>query len=124
MPQNNVVTLKLNKEFKRAYYRGSYRADPLLVTYLVKTHLGQIRYGITTGKKVGNAVARNRARRIIRVAFANVCKERGWIAAERVPGYDFVFVAREKTALSNSNELTRVVSGQIAKLLNAPDRRK
>ena len=49
------------------------------------------RYGITTSKKIGNAVMRNRSRRVIRAAFSSL--------EERLNGsYDFVFVARSKTA--------------------------
>ena len=118
------ITLKLNKEFKRAYYRGGYRANPVLVTYLVKTHLKQVRYGITTGKKIGKAVSRNRARRLIRTAFFAVCKDYGWDTAEILPGYDFVFVAREKTPLVKSTDVYRAMSGQIRALLQDSDRKK
>ncbi len=123
-PKTGPVTLKLNKEFKRAYYRGSYRANPVLVTYLVRTHLKQVRYGITTGKKIGKAVSRNRARRLIRTAFFAVCKDYGWKDAPELPGYDFVFVAREKTPLVKSGDVYRAMSGQIRALLQNPDRKK
>lgn len=83
-------TLKENKDFRRLYYRGRCHATETVVVYAQKNRLGSCRYGITTGKKIGNAVTRNRARRIIRVAFAAL--------EPRVGGsYDFVFVARSKT---------------------------
>ena len=114
----NPVTLKLNKEFKRAYYRGAYQANPVLVTYLVRTNLKKVRYGITTGKKIGNAVMRNRARRMIRAAFWQVYREAGW--DEKKIGLDFVFVAREKTPLVKSTEIYYAMSRQIKSLLNRP----
>lgn len=123
-PRQSPVTLKLNKEFKRAYYRGGYRANPVLVTYLVRTHLKQVRYGVTTGKKIGNAVSRNRARRLIRAAFEQVCRDYGWKDNADVPGLDFVFVAREKTPLVKSTDVYRAMSGQIRALLQDPARRK
>lgn len=115
------VVLKLNKEFRRAYYRGSYRANPILVTYLVRTNLGLVRYGITTGKKVGSAVSRNRARRIIRAAFFQVCSDYGW--EETGTGLDFVFVAREKTPGVKSTDVYRAMSGQIRALLRESGRK-
>lgn len=118
------ITLKLNKEFKRAYYRGGYRANPILVTYLVRTHLKQVRYGITTGKKIGKAVERNRARRLIRVAFAEICKDYEWNNTNELPGYDFVFVAREKTPFVKSDAVYHAMSGQIRALLQNPERKK
>ena len=63
-------SLKENKDFRRLYYRGKSEASPVLVTYVMKNRLGFTRVGITSGKKIGNAVKRNRARRVIRAAFA------------------------------------------------------
>ena len=79
-------TLKENKDFRRLYYRGKSEASPVLVTYVMKNRLGFTRVGI----KIGNAVKRNRARRVIRAAFAQ-CED-------RLSGsFDVVFVARTKT---------------------------
>ena len=64
------------------------------VCYMRPRRGGTNRFGVVTGKKVGNAVKRNRARRIIREAFRlldPVLKEK---TQKR---YDFVFVARSKT---------------------------
>ena len=82
------TALKENKDFRRLYYRGKSQASPCLVTYVGKNRLGEIRVGITSGKKIGNAVKRNRARRVIRAAFSTL--------EGRINGsYDIVFVAYE-----------------------------
>ena len=73
--------------------RGTSYANPALVTYFMKNRAGICRIGITTSKKIGNAVERNKSRRLIRAAFQNVYKEYG----EYLEGYDFVFVARGRT---------------------------
>ena len=87
----NSKTLKENKDFRRLYYRGKSRASSCLVTYAMKSRGKQSHYGITTSKKIGGAVQRNRARRIIRAAYAELEPQiRG--------SYDFVFVARTRTA--------------------------
>ncbi len=90
--------LKLNKEFRRAYGRGRSFVHPGVVTYIVKNRLGYIRVGITTGKKLGNAVNRNRARRVITAAFRECLPHIGG-------GYDIVFVARVRTPSLKSHAL-------------------
>lgn len=84
--------LKLNKDFLRLYHRGKSCVKPALVVYAMKNRVGVCRVGITTSKKIGNAVARNRARRVIRAAFQEVMRT-------QTPscGWDFVFVARTRT---------------------------
>lgn len=95
--------LKLNKEFKRAYGRGKCFVHYGVVTYIVKNREGSLRIGITTGKKLGNAVKRNRARRVISAAF------RGCAPHLKPVGYDIVFVARAKTPSMNSEKLKEVM---------------
>ena len=69
---NKKTTLKLNRDFRRLYYKGSSAVHPLIVTYASKNRLGHNRIGITVTKKIGKAVCRNRCKRIIRAAFAQV----------------------------------------------------
>ena len=78
--------IKENKVFRRLYHRGKSKAGASLVTYCMKNRRGETRVGITTSKKIGTAVERNRARRVIRAAFSQL--EDGW---------DLVFVARSRT---------------------------
>lgn len=111
----NLNSLKLNKEFKRAYYRGKFKAHPLLITYLVPNGQGICRVGITTGKKAGNAVCRSRARRIIRAAYLSV---RDKVSFPK--GVDLVFVAREQTPNAKSTELAVIMQKQLAFLQKAP----
>ena len=112
-----ITALKWNKEFRRLYFRGRYKTHPLLVTYLMKNGLGINRVGITTGKKVGRAVDRSRARRVIRAAWAEV--------SPAFPlGYDFVFVARQGTPEVKSGQLARVMKGQVLTLLEGKAPRK
>ena len=84
------ITLKENKDFSRLYRRGKSFVSPVLVTYVSKNKSGNLRYGITTGKKIGKAVRRTRARRVIREAYYQLYPYLN-------EGYDIVFVARGKT---------------------------
>lgn len=109
---NQFVTLKLNKEFKRAYFQGKYKPHPLLVTYMVKNREKSVRFGITTSKKIGNAVLRNRARRVIKQSFYELLKQ-GEIS---VDGYDFVFVARTETPMAKTQQIKALMKKQIITL--------
>ena len=102
-------TLKENKDFRRLYYRGKSDAASCLVTYAMKNRLGETRVGITSGKKIGNAVKRNRARRLIRAAFSQY--------EGRLNGsYDIVFVARTRTAEVKMQEVQRQMEEKLVKL--------
>jgi ribonuclease P protein component len=52
---------------------------------------GEIRLGITASRKVGNAVARNRARRRLREAARRV------LPTDAAPGHDYVLIGRAAT---------------------------
>ena len=95
-----INPLTENYEFKQAYARGKSFVAPALVTYIVRRRTGGIRVGITAGKKVGNAVKRNRARRVIRAAYMAV--------EPRLAGnWEIVFVARGKTPFVKAQEVER-----------------
>ncbi len=82
--------------------RGKSYTNPALVTYVIKNRAGLCRVGITASKKIGNAVQRNRARRVIREAFRMIDKP--------ISGnYDIVFVARTKTVYKKSTEIYEVM---------------
>ncbi|NMA07023.1 MAG: ribonuclease P protein component [Ruminococcaceae bacterium] len=83
-----ITSLNKNFQFQNVYRRGKNFVSPHVVTYVLKKKGGGLRYGITTSKKIGGAVERNRARRVIRAAFfENLPSAQG--------SYDIVFVARQ-----------------------------
>ncbi len=100
-----METLKQNWQFRRLYKRKSL-TSPLLVSYYEKNKLGYNRIGITTSKKIGKAHDRNRARRVIKEAFRLLDKE-------AVQGYDFVFVARTKTAKVKMDKVLKTMSEHL-----------
>ena len=102
---HKYVTLNQNSDFRRVYARGKAYANPALVSYVLRNRAGICRIGITSSKKIGNAVQRNRARRVIRAATEMLPEIRG--------GYDIVFVARTKTALKKSTELCGIMETQL-----------
>ena len=110
---NVTQTLNQNRDFLRLYRRGKSQAHPILVTYCQKNRRGGLRMGITATKKVGNAVRRNRAKRLIRAAYRQL--EPGL-----APGWDFVFVARSRTPDAKMQQVLRVMEGQLRTLTAAP----
>ena len=90
--------LKLNHIFRRLYSTQGF-ANAYLVLYARPNRLDQNRVGITTGKKLGHAVVRNRARRRLREVYRlneHLFK----------PGYDIVVVARHRCISGDFQKLT------------------
>lgn len=106
-----MTTLKRNTDYRRLYARGTSYANPALVTYFMRNRAGICRIGITTSKKIGNAVERNKSRRLIRAAFQNVYNQYG----EYLDEYDFVFVARGRTRYLKSYDLEKVMIKHLRK---------
>lgn len=105
---SRYFVLKENREFSRLYRRGKSFVSPVLVTYVLRNKRSGngTRMGITTGKKVGNAVKRSRARRVIRAAYAP-------LYPHVLPGYDIVFVARTKTAFVKSYAVQKAMAQHL-----------
>jgi ribonuclease P protein component len=100
------LPMKENRDFQKVYARGKFFVSPVLVSYVLKGRTKSLRVGITTSKKTGNAVKRNRSRRVIREAFRA-------LAGGVKPGYDLVFVARAKTPFVKSGEVRRMMAQQL-----------
>lgn len=84
---NSAETLKLNKDFKRLYYRGRSIATKTVVVTVGKNNLGRNRIGLTCGKIIGKAYMRNRAKRLMRESYR--------LLKPRVKqGFDIVLIAR------------------------------
>jgi ribonuclease P protein component len=67
------------------------QALPALETALAGAHAEGRRVGFTASKKVGNAVARNRAKRRLRAAVSQV------MAEHAASAHDYVVIARQET---------------------------
>jgi ribonuclease P protein component len=82
--------LSRSGEFDRVYRDGSSNATRYLVLYSFPRKdedSSEVRLGVSASRKLGGAVDRNRAKRVLRESF--------WGLADRLPdGYDFVLVAR------------------------------
>ncbi|WOC32281.1 MULTISPECIES: ribonuclease P protein component [Caproicibacterium] len=104
----DYVPIKENRDFRRIYSRGKNMVSPVVVCYTLKNRTGQVRMGVTTSKRIGNAVKRSRSRRVIRAAFRE-------LLPRIKPGNDFIFVARAKTPYVKSTAVQRAMEQQLRK---------
>ena len=106
--------LRHNSEFGRVYARGKAYVDHALVLYVLKTRAKQTRVGLTATKKVGCAVRRNRARRVMKAAIDEHLDY-------NIGGYNLIFVARAATPGLKSWQVSRAVA-RLFKAAGLPDR--
>jgi ribonuclease P protein component len=78
-----------NKQFKDVLACGCCLHDNLLMVYMAENKCGYSRFGVSVGKSYGNAVIRNRLKRLVREVFRQNQK--------RIPGnYDYLVLVRNK----------------------------
>jgi len=83
--------IKKNKEFQEIFKTGKSIANrELVIYYRKKTDQKHFRVGISVGKKIGNAVTRNRIKRYIRECFVQL---KHHLKAE----YDIIIIARNRS---------------------------
>lgn len=103
-----LQTIKENYTFRRLYRSKKCYVYPQVVVYVAYNRCHAVRYGITSSKKIGNAVQRNRARRVIRAALSEL--------ADSLSGnYDIVIVARSRCAYAKSTELIKPLKDGLRK---------
>jgi len=105
----SLQMLRSRRDFAAFEGHSRSRAHPLLVVRYRANQLDHDRFGISTGKRVGGAVARNRVRRRIRETLRRL--ERG----ERA-GYDILVVARPGSADASYTELADALRRTIGPL--------
>ncbi len=107
MPQRFPARLRVTRQcdFKRAFARGSRAADRRLRVWVTGNDLDHARLGVTVGKRHGNAVCRNRLKRVAREAFRLALDE-------FPPGVDIICMPRYNVELSSADcirSMTRLV---------------
>lgn len=103
--------LSRSADFERVYRQGRSIANRHLVLYAFSNRAGpQTRLGLSVSRKVGGAVERNRVKRLLREAFAQV-------EPELQQGHDVVVVARPPARELAEREGVEGVTRSLAELL-------
>lgn len=82
-----LVMLSRPRDFATLQSAGTIRSHPLLQARFMRTDLETTRFGLSTGRKLGGAVVRNRVRRRLREALRVM-------APSFQPGWDVLIIAR------------------------------
>ncbi|MCS7178658.1 MAG: ribonuclease P protein component [Anaerolineae bacterium] len=81
------VRLRRSADFERVRREGQAWSHPLLVLTASPNTVGWTRIGVIAGRRLGTAVARNRAKRLLREAARR-------LYPRLAPGWDLVLIAR------------------------------
>jgi ribonuclease P protein component len=108
--------LRKNSDFQRVRREGRSWTHPLLVLCVLRNNLGYSRFGFSASKRVGGAVVRNRARRLMREA----TRLRQATIAD---GWDMVIIARQPMREADFHQVDRAVEQLLrrARLLEAAE---
>jgi ribonuclease P protein component len=93
-----VLTLRSREDFARVSASGRSRADRLMVVRFVPNGRDHDRFGISTGRRLGGAVQRNRVRRRMREILRRNPNDSGH-------GWDILIVARPSAVDASFDEL-------------------
>jgi ribonuclease P protein component len=85
--QGREVRLRRPADFERVRQEGRAWFHPLLVLVAAPNLVGPTRVGVVAGRRVGPAVARNRAKRLLREAARH-------LYPRLMPGWDLILIAR------------------------------
>lgn len=100
--------IKENRVFAHTYRKGRKLVFPLFILYYRANGAGVSRVGITVSKKTGNAVRRNRAKRLIREAYR-------LLRDGTAEGFDLVFVARTATSDASMQQVRRQMEAALVR---------
>lgn len=104
----NTQSLKLNRDFRRVYKSASF-VGGYTVVYMRKNKYTFNRLGLTVSKSSGNAVVRNRLKRLMRESYR-------LMEEELKSGCDFIIVARNRAVGKTLAQIRQDISYAMNKL--------
>ena len=100
--------IRNRKDFDNLYRKGKSSGSKYVVVFFVKNGLDFSRKAFLASKKVGNSVARNRARRLMKEAFRQM-------EGDLPDGYDILFIARHTITEAKCADVKRSIAGIFKK---------
>ena len=98
--------LRRSGDVQRTYDEGNSWVHPLLVLVARPNELDLSRVAFVAGRRVGNAVARNRAKRLMREAARALLPRVG-------PGWDIVLVGRRRIVEVKSSQVDNALASLV-----------
>lgn len=107
MKKNEVV--KNNYEFDNIIHHGKYVKNNEFIIYYIDNNKEYSRFGISVGKKIGNAVTRNYYKRVIR----NICDKSKNLYSN---GKDYIIIVRKGLTILNFQDINSSFIDLIKKI--------
>jgi ribonuclease P protein component len=95
---NSNFRLTHSTDFKRVRRSGKSYAHPLIVLVVLPAEGERTRFGVTAGRSVGNAVQRNKAKRLVREALRS-------LLPKVRPGWKIILISRNPILNANLTEI-------------------
>jgi len=108
--KKHYVSVRRNGEFQFLFKKGESIVTYAFVCYYKPNRRRVNRLGVMASKKIGNAVKRNRARRLIKESFRLI---QPLLIEKTDKRHDFVFVARGKTPELRSKQIYELMLKQL-----------
>lgn len=99
----NTQPIKLNRDFRRLYAKGESVAGGFVVVYKKRNGRSFNRVGFSVSKSLGNAVMRNRTKRLMRESLRLT-------EDKLLCGYDMIVVARNRAAGKTFEQISKDMS--------------
>ena len=103
---NRSLSLRRGADFQRVWDDGKSFSHPLVILRARANGMASCRFGFVAGKKIGKAVARNRAKRWMRES-----------VRPRLPmivtGWDLILIARSGVARSEFKEMDAAIENVL-----------
>jgi ribonuclease P protein component len=94
-----VMRLTRRADFDRTRRQGQAQGTPMCVVIALRRDSGPPRIGVAAGKRIGGAVQRNRAKRVLREGVRS-------LYPSIAPGWDIVLLARSPVLSAKSTQVT------------------
>jgi len=112
------MRLRRGFEFRRVLEKGVRMPGPMFLLVAAENSVGHDRLGMTVSRRVGGAVLRNRARRLMRESFRRHRRPTGG-----QPGLDVVVLAARALAERGQGEVDREFADRLRRVARRIEQR-